>query len=550
MSTESWHMAALALQLLAVDPAGLGGAVIRMRAGPDRDALLARLPTTTPLRKMPPSISDEQLFGGIDLPATLATARVVHGKGFFETACFAVIPMAERCTATLAAKLSSLMDQSLTAGIVALDEGAEPDEAVPATLAERLAFHIEPDGRRPDTWAKIPAAPDSPDVSVADATIQLTVLASTFGIGSLRAPTLALRAAKAHARYTGRSNLTEADIEIAAALVFPHRATIIPQEETASDPLPPAPPEPDAPDEADGQDKSTDMTLPEGDMLIAAVKALLPPGLLDQLVSTRTSRVSSGAGAGRTRTGNRRGRPLPSRPGRLDGTARIDLVATLRAAAPWQPIRRKHQPDRPGLLIRPSDIRLKRYAEQSDRLLIFCVDASGSAAMARLGEAKGAIELLLADAYANRDHVALIAFRGTGAEILLPPTRSLVQTKRRLSALPGGGGTPLAAGLHCAMGLAEQATGRGLTPTIILITDGRANIALDGNANRSQAASDADQMAGALRASGISSLVLDMSNRPQPALQALGKILNATYVPLPRANAERLTDAVTAALGV
>lgn len=550
MSTESWHMAALALQLLAVDPAGLGGAVIRMRAGPDRDALLARLPTTTPLRKMPPSISDEQLFGGIDLPATLATARVVHGKGFFETACFAVIPMAERCTATLAAKLSSLMDQSLTAGIVALDEGAEPDEAVPATLAERLAFHIEPDGRRPDTWAKIPAAPDSPDVSVADATIQLTVLASTFGIGSLRAPTLALRAAKAHARYTGRSNLTEADIEIAAALVFPHRATIIPQEETASDPLPPAPPEPDAPDEADGQDKSTDMTLPEGDMLIAAVKALLPPGLLDQLVSTRTSRVSSGAGAGRTRTGNRRGRPLPSRPGRLDGTARIDLVATLRAAAPWQPIRRKYQPDRPGLLIRPSDIRLKRYAEQSDRLLIFCVDASGSAAMARLGEAKGAIELLLADAYANRDHVALIAFRGTGAEILLPPTRSLVQTKRRLSALPGGGGTPLAAGLHCAMGLAEQATGRGLTPTIILITDGRANIALDGNANRSQAASDADQMAGALRASGISSLVLDMSNRPQPALQVLGKILNATYVPLPRANAERLTDAVTAALGV
>ena len=550
MSTESWHMAALALQLLAVDPAGLGGAVIRMRAGPDRESVLARLPTTTPLRKMPPSISDEQLFGGIDLSATLASSRVVHGKGFFEISCIAVIPMAERCTATLAAKLSSLMDQSLTAGIVALDEGAEPDEAVPATLAERLAFHIEPGGRRPDNWTKIPAAPDSPDVSVADATIQLTVLASTFGIGSLRAPTLALRAAKAHARYTGRSNLTEADIEIAAALVFPHRATIIPQEETAGDPLPPAPPEPDSPDEADGQDKSTDMTLPDGDMLIAAVKALLPPGLLDQLVSTRTSRVSSGAGAGRTRTGNRRGRPLPSRPGRLDGTARIDLVATLRAAAPWQPIRRKHQPDRPGLLIRPSDIRLKRYAEQSDRLLIFCVDASGSAAMARLGEAKGAIELLLADAYANRDHVALIAFRGTGAEILLPPTRSLVQTKRRLSALPGGGGTPLAAGLHCAMGLAEKATGRGLTPTIILITDGRANITLDGNANRSQAASDAEQMAGALRASGISSLVLDMSNRPQPALQALGKILNATYVPLPRANAERLTDAVTAALGV
>ncbi len=283
-------------------------------------------------------------------------------------------------------------------------------------------------------------------------------------------------------------------------------------------------------------------------MLIEAVKALLPPGLLDSLVAAGTTRSAGGAGAGQTRTGNRRGRPLPSRPGRLDSSARIDLVATLRAAAPWQPLRRHQQPDRAGLLIRPSDIRLKRYAEQSDRLLIFCVDASGSAAMSRLGEAKGAIELLLADAYASRDHVALIAFRGTEAEVLLPPTRSLVQTKRRLSALPGGGGTPLASGLQNALLLAQHARAKGLTPTVILITDGRANIALDGSANRAQAGADAEKMATVLRASGVGSLVLDMSNRPQPALQALGRILNAPYIPLPRANAERLTQAVTAAL--
>jgi len=82
--------------------------------------------------------------------------------------------------------------------------------------------------------------------------------------------------------------------------------------------------------------------------------------------------------------------------------------------------------------------------------------------MSRLAEAKGAVELLLSEAYSRRDHVSLISFRGDTAEILLPPTRSLVQTKKRLAALPGGGGTPLASGLVEALKMAHQARrGRG-----------------------------------------------------------------------------------------
>jgi len=545
MTDHSWQMAALALRLLAIDPAGLGGAVIRMRAGPDRDAVVKSFDGPLPLRKMPPTISDDQLFGGIDLSATLSSSHLVETKGFFSIPCIALIPMAERCAPTLAAKLSNLIDQSFTHGIIALDEGIEADEATPRALAERFAFHIEPVGRKPVDWSSFPALENGPRITVADALIQLTTLAATFGIHSLRAPTLALRAARAHAKFMGRTTLTEADVEVAAALVYPSRATVVPEAETSEDQTPP---EDQIQDEPEGQDQSDDLSLPDADMLIEAVKALLPPGLLANLAPAGTTRGAGGVGAGQTRTGNRRGRPLPSRPGRLDSSARIDLVATLRAAAPWQPLRRQQQPDRTGLLIRPSDIRLKRYAEQSDRLLIFCVDASGSAAMSRLGEAKGAIELLLAEAYASRDHVALIAFRGTEAEVLLPPTRSLVQTKRRLSALPGGGGTPLASGLQNALLLAQQSRAKGLTPTVILITDGRANIALDGSANRAQAATDATQMARAVRAAGIASLVLDMSTRPQPALQALGATLGAPYVPLPRADAERLTHAVTTAL--
>ncbi|WP_299733665.1 magnesium chelatase subunit D [uncultured Tateyamaria sp.] len=543
MSAESWHNAALALKLLAIDPVGLGGAVIRMRASPARDALLADFRPRHPIRKLPIGIADEQLFGGIDLSATLASSEIIENKGFFHTSCTAMIPMAERCPTSLGAKLATLSERSLTNGILALDEGIEEDESTPTVLSERLAFHICPEGRKPS----VPAGtnPSGGPVDREEALTQLTLLAARFGIPSLRAPTLALKAASANATLMGRDHLTDQDVTVAASLVYPHRATLVPEAEQSEQEKTPPPPQDDT---GDGQDSDQELNLPDTDMLIAAVKSLLPQGLLSGLVPAGTARQSGGAGAGQKRSSNRRGRPLPSRPGRLDGTKRIDLIGTLRAAAPWQPLRRQQQPGKQGLLFRPSDIRLKRYQEQSDRLLIFCVDASGSAAVSRLGEAKGAIELLLAEAYASRDQVSLISFRGTDAEVLLPPTRSLVQTKRRLSALPGGGGTPLATGLQSALLLALQSRSKGMTPTVVLITDGRANIALDGSANRALAGEDATRMARALTASGIASLVIDMSNRPQPSLAALSRTLSAPYVPLPRADAHRLTSAVNSAL--
>jgi len=181
-------------------------------------------------------------------------------------------------------------------------------------------------------------------------------------------------------------------------------------------------------------------------------------------------------------------------------------------------------------------------------LLVFTVDASGSAAMARLGEAKGAVELLLARAYAKRDHVALIAFRGSGADLLLPPTRSLVQTKRRLASLPGGGGTPLAAGLQSAFTLLGQARAEGLSPMLILLTDGRANIALDGSANRAQATEESLQLADAIATTRCPSVVLDLGTRPQPALEKIANRLQGRYLPLPRADAHRMSAALSTAL--
>lgn len=555
--SDRWHAACQALRLLAIDPAGLKGLCLRARSGPARQAFVALLPALPlPQRKLHPTISDEQLFGGIDLAATLAGEKLVINQGIASAPAALLLAMSERAGPDLAAKLAQVLDADCGHCLIMLDEGAEEAERAPPALSERLAFHVDLDGI--GVGETNPAPLDLTDLDTArcllpsviagpdDATVLVT-LAARFGIDSLRAPLLALRAARASAALNQRDRIAPEDLALAASLVFPSRATIVPAEDEPAPPDP-APPEPSPEDQSQDSETRDSGEMPD-ELLIEAVRALLPANLLDGMVSAGNTRSSSGSsGAGSKRKGNRRGRPLPPRPGRMDGTSRIDLVATLRAAAPWQPMRRKASPDAKGLLIRPSDIRLKRYEETSDRLLIFVVDASGSAAMSRLGEAKGAVELLLAEAYARRDHVALIAFRGIGAEILLPPTRSLVQTKRRLASLPGGGGTPLAAGLKAAGELAVQSRSRGLSPTVAMLTDGRANITLDGVADRAQAAQDATTLARLLRAQGISGLVLDMSNRPQEALRDLAAQMNAPYVPLPRADAKRLSGAITKAL--
>lgn len=233
-------------------------------------------------------------------------------------------------------------------------------------------------------------------------------------------------------------------------------------------------------------------------------------------------------------------------PGTTGGLG-LDRIASAQPA-PSSPLVGALPEDR-RLHIRPSDLRIRRHQERTERVIIFAVDASGSAALARLAEAKGAVELLLARAYARRDHVALIAFRGTEAEVMLPPTRSLVQTKRRLSGLPGGGGTPLAAALKLAAETATRARSRGLTPVLVLLTDGRANIALDGAAGRERAEADAAQMARLWRGTGAASVVIDTATRPEAGLKRLSQSLGGVYLPLPRADAARMSTALEAALG-
>lgn len=537
--------ATTACRLLAVDPARLGGMVLRARSGPARDAVIALLPEDT--LRLHPALPTEALEGGVDVATSLAQGKLVHHPGMLSHGCSTLLlAMAERTPALMATTLVNALESGSNAALIALDEGVEEDEVLPHSLSDRLAFHINLDGLGQadvEPMAVLAASLALDSVTTPDHVIEdLVTLAVSLGIDSLRAPYLALCAAQAHAALFQRETVSVDDITVAAELVLAPRATRLP-----------APPEEeqDAPEPESTEtpnETSENIVLPE-DILLAAIQTALPPDLLDKSGSN-TARNAKGSGAGRKRVGNRRGRPLPAREGTPKGDQpRVDLMATLRAAIPWQGLRRRetaHTGPRP--LIRPSDLRYKRYQELSDRLLVFAVDASGSAAMARLAEAKGAVELLLAEAYARRDHVALISFRGTGADLLLPPTRSLVQTKRRLAALPGGGGTPLAAGLQLGLETAETAERRGLSPVLVVLTDGRSNVALDGSGHRGRAAEDASRIARQIASAGIETIVIDCGRRPDRSLSQLALSLRGHYASLPRADAQSLSQAVTTAL--
>jgi magnesium chelatase subunit D len=316
-----------------------------------------------------------------------------------------------------------------------------------------------------------------------------------------------------------------------------------------AEPPQPPPPEPEPPAESPPDDSPQSGNRPLDDVILEAVRAAIPDHLLERLQAEAASRTKSASGrGGAEQTAKTHGRPAGTRRANPGPGLRLNLIETLRAAAPWQKLRRRGDDADPARIrIMRDDFRITRLKQRVRTTTIFVVDASGSAASERLAEAKGAVELLLADCYVRRDEVALLAFRGKDAELLLPPTRSLVRAKRSLAGLPGGGGTPLAAGIDAAAALADAVRRRGGTPALVILTDGRANIARGGTAGRSAAEADALDAARSIRGASFKALVIDTSARPEPAARRLADAMAAPYLPLPRADAGAISRSIRAA---
>ncbi|MEU6178228.1 putative cobaltochelatase [Streptomyces coeruleorubidus] len=421
----------------------------------------------------------------------------------------------------------------------------EPDQRV-EVVRRRLDYDDDPAGfaarwadEEAAVRARIVAARELlPSVRLGDGALrQIAATCAAFEVDGMRADIVMARTATALAAWAGRTDVLAEDVRQAALLALPHRRRRNPfdapgldedkldetLEEFSGDDDPDPDPDPDqgpdGPGGGGGQPEHDDG--PQGDDTGATPEAgengqPQPSGAGEQSAVRsaepfRTKVLSvpgigEGAAGRRSRARTEHGRTTGSR--RPRGTlTKLHLAATVQAAAPHQRARGRSGP---GLVVRRDDLRQATREGREGNLVLFVVDASGSmAARQRMSAVKGAVLSLLLDAYQRRDKVGLVTFRGSGADVALPPTSSVDAAAARLESLPTGGRTPLAAGLLRAHDVlrVERLRDPARRPLVVLVTDGRATggpepVALAGRAARLFAAE------------GVASVVVDCEAGP------------------------------------
>ncbi|MFG3356715.1 putative cobaltochelatase [Streptomyces griseofuscus] len=400
----------------------------------------------------------------------------------------------------------------------------EPDQRV-EVVRRRLAYDDDPTafaarwaGEEAAVRQRIVAARELlPQVRLGDAALrQIAATCAAFEVDGMRADIVMARTATALAAWAGRTDVLAEDVRQAALLALPHRRRRNPfdapglDEDKLDETL-----EQSAGQDGDGDDdpdgpggggQPAPESGPEGGGDTAArpeageggepqpagagageqapVRAAEP--FRTKVLSVPG--IGEGAAGRRSRARTEHGRTTGAR--RPQGAlTKLHLAATVQAAAPYQQARGRSGP---GLVIRRDDLRQASREGREGNLVLFVVDASGSmAARQRMGAVKGAVLSLLLDAYQRRDKVGLVTFRGSGADVALPPTSSVDAAAVRLESLPTGGRTPLAAGLLKAHEVlrVERLRDPARRALLVVVTDGRATggpepVALAGRAAR------------------------------------------------------------------
>jgi magnesium chelatase subunit D len=461
-------------------------------------------------------------------------------------------------------------------GLAVEVDGALPPEERRQVVLRRIAYEADP-FRFMAEWREeeerererlLRSRERLPQVEVGGDILELiTDICAEYQVDGMRGDIVMYKTAGTIAAYEGRTGVTAEDVREAARLALLHRQrrqpfqqpnlvteqldTMVQEFQQQNRQREPADSQADGPqDQADGDSDPSDLESPDlsppeepgpeepgpeglghqeqqfevGSPFSVRSLEVQPPDQRARQSAGRRSKTVSGTSAGRYV-----GARVPAGP-----ATDLALDATLRAAAPHQQRRREDQsfppfeggtkggpePLMPGpaLLLEPWDVREKVRETKTGSLILFVVDASGSmGAQRRMVAVKGAVLSLLLDAYQRRDRVGLIAFRGTKAELLLPPTNSVELAQTHLAEMPTGGRTPLSRGLHLALQVieAEKMKDREVLPLVVLLSDGRANVALaqvDGPAavgEGSPITAEAREVASLFKENRITSVVID-----------------------------------------
>ena len=540
----------------SIDPS-LGSLSIKANYSSVRDAFLSNLLSLLKpkrLKKIYPFQNPTDFTNSINMIDTLTLGMPKYNEDIFSSDNIALIlTNTEKMEKGLAKFLSDKIKNNKNKFFIALDE-SEGNEMSRANLSDYIIFSVNLGGTRYKDLKKVSinrkkiveARRNLATVQVNKKILDyLIASAEMFSISNMHTIFSTLKVAKSLCVYKGNKSVSREDITLAISLSMIHKAKQIPefqQEEKAK-----APEQEQLRDDNESKADNSELSNENKKMLIDALKISLPSNLIESLLSKNSQIISLGesAGSGEKNNNFSAGRPIPPVNRKYSSDKKIDLMATLTKAIPWQKIRSSSVTKKNRkIIIYPQDIMIKRFEKQSERLLIFLVDASGSNAIGRLAEAKGAIEILLSDAYAKRDNVALISFSGLKADPLLLPTKSLVTAKKKLSSLPGGGATPLANGLLEAFNMAEAARPRNITPIIILLSDGRGNMSLDGVGDRVKSIRDTKYVASLIKRNAISNIFIDTSRRKTQMADELARELNGHYFQLPMANSSTISKAV------
>ena len=542
--------AKLALLLAAAEPA-IGGVLLRGQKGSAKTTLargLARLLAESsgqqarPFVELPIGTTEDRLVGSIDLAAALTGGEVRFSPGLLAAAHGGVLYVDE--VNLLPDHLVDVLLDVAVSGVNRVERegvshahpsrfvligsmnpeegdlrpqlldrfGLAADVRAPADPTERaeavrrrMAFDADPAGFAA-AWPDEPL-PVNPPAALPDELVhRISVLCASVGAEGLRADLVICRGAAALAALEGRGTTTVDDVRRVAPLALAHRGRRHPFDEPgmAQDEID------EALEETAGEDRDDDRVAQPDD----------PPDRITRIEAPRTTTLT--AGGRRSMVEGPRGRLVGDRApaGPLGSVA---MGATIRAAAA----------SGHGAPVAAADLREAVREQRAGNLVILAVDASGSmGAETRMEAAKAAVLGLLLDAYQRRDRVALVTFRDDRADVVLKPTGSVEVAKARLTDLPTGGRTPLAAGIHAALTLAQHPADR---PLVVLVSDGRATAGPDGQ----DPLVAAKEAAAEVRRRRVPAVVVDAEDGPtRLGLAAeLAEAMGARYLTLPQLTA-------------